>query len=351
MNEINKIEKTAEIKKRLDQIEDVLNQALQDDSAKWMEDVFFMQKSAPALLQPCKDLISRGGKRWRPLLMCLVSEALGGSSLHLAPLVEFCHTASLMHDDIEDDSPERRGKAAVHLLYGVDTAINSASFLYFLPLICIDSFESGAELKSKLYKLWALYMRRLHLGQSYDIDWHKKTDFIPSLDDYYTMCSLKTGSLARFAVEVALLERNMSNNALGEAAEKLGVGFQILDDVKNLTTGIVGKRRGDDIIEGKMSLPILLYLHGKGSERHSFVKNCFADAKKGENVDTAITSIIKALEDDNVLIEAEKKGRSLLSEAEKVFSTITPKKTPKKGDKAETACKLLSGFASLMLGN
>jgi octaprenyl-diphosphate synthase len=97
-------------------------------------------ESPPPLLEPGVDLLRRGGKRWRPLLMLLVCESLGGgdAALPLSPLVEFCHNASLIHDDIEDNSIKRRGKPAVHLLYGVDTAINSGCFLYFLPLTCID---------------------------------------------------------------------------------------------------------------------------------------------------------------------------------------------------------------------
>jgi len=105
----------------------------------WAQEVFpndvtkIDDESLRVLIAPVKDMLSRGGKRWRPLLMTLVCESLGGgdAALPLAPLVELSHNATLIHDDIEDDSEERRGKPAIHKIYGVDTAINSGSFLFF----------------------------------------------------------------------------------------------------------------------------------------------------------------------------------------------------------------------------
>ncbi|MCL2762659.1 MAG: polyprenyl synthetase family protein [Treponema sp.] len=277
-----------------------------------------------AIIAPCKDLLSRGGKRWRPLLMTLVCEALGGgdAALPLTPLVEFCHNASLIHDDIEDNSDERRGKPAVHIIHGVDAAVNSGSFLYFLPLACIDSYAE--EHRAMVYSLWAGYLRKLHLGQAMDIHWHRHCDIIPSLDAYYTMCKLKTGCLARFAAELGAAVAGMANDSdttkrLGEAAEKLGVGFQILDDVKNLTTGIPGKKRGDDLVEGKKSLPVLLFLH-RWPEKKEMVFNCFNAARAGGVGVPEVEALIQTLQTSGVLAEAEAQGKALIAEAGGIFA-------------------------------
>ena len=290
------------------------------------------------LLEPGIDLLSRGGKRWRPLLTQLVCESLGGgdAALPLAPLVEFCHNASLIHDDIEDNSAERRGKPAVHLLYGTDAAINGGCFMYFLPLSCIDGWDAPAGAKLKLYSIWACAMRALHLGQSLDIAWHRAWDSLPSIDDYYTMCALKTGVLARFAVNLGRLAagRSVENGdgavfPLAKAAEKLGVGFQILDDVKNLEEGVPGKRRGDDVVEGKKSLPVLLYLHGAASDRketdrrRSLVMRCFESAggaAASAAAEAAIEELTAALAAAGCLDMATEQGHSLLAEAESTFS-------------------------------
>ena len=185
---------------RIQKIEAVLEKQLPEnpDSA-WAGEILSGLEKKPgpeffrSLTLPCRDLLSRGGKRWRPLLMTLVCETLGGAdaALPLAPLVELCHNASIIHDDIEDNSDERRGKPAVHILYGIDTAINSGSFLYFLPLACVENWArelapvyTGSEaLSAKVYALWGTYMRRLHLGQAMDITWHRDFASVPRLED------------------------------------------------------------------------------------------------------------------------------------------------------------------------
>jgi len=275
------------------------------------------------LLDPLKDILSRGGKRWRPLLMTLVCEALGGGdcAIALSPLVEFCHNASLIHDDIEDESDKRRGKPAIHKIYGVDTAINSGTFLYFLSSACIEA--CAPESRGDIYRLWAECMRRLHLGQATDIFWHRNISFVPGIDEYYVMCSMKTGSLARFSAELGAYTAGAGGEAarqLGEAAEKLGIGFQILDDVKNLTTGIPGKNRGDDIVEGKKSLPVLLYLNNYPENRERVFGNFRAARAKGVTA-PEVEDLIEILSSSGVLAEAEEKGHALIQQSRGVFNT------------------------------
>jgi len=295
----------------------------------WAEKVFpgigndISVSSLNALIEPLKDLISRGGKRWRPLLMTLICETLGGgdSALPLTPLVEFCHSASLIHDDIEDDSDVRRGKAAIHKLYGIDTAVNSGSFFYFLSLCCIEAHKGDK--KEGIYKLWAEYMRRLHLGQAMDISWHRDIRIIPEINDYFIMCALKTGSLSRFAAELGAYIAGASTETvhyLGEAAEKLGIGFQMLDDVKNLTFGALGKKRGDDIVEGKKSYPVLLYLH-KYPDKRERIYYCFYEARTNGFLVPEIEEMIGLLTDSGVLKEAEEKAVVLIKEARTSFSS------------------------------
>jgi octaprenyl-diphosphate synthase len=286
------------------------------------------------LTLPGRDLLSRGGKRWRPLLMTLVCEALGGgeAALPLAPLVEFCHNASLIHDDIEDNSDERRGRPAVHIIHGVDAAINSGCFLYFLPLACIDSWaaelEAGGTLspaaagscRARVYALWGEYMRKLHLGQAIDIDWHRNFGPVPPVEEYLAMCALKTGCLARFAAELGAAAANVQDAGhFGEAAEKLGVGFQILDDVKNITTGLPGKKKGDDVVEGKKSLPVLLYLH-RYPEKKETVKRCFDAARQGGVEAPETAELMQMLHESGVSGEAEERGKTLIAEARAVFT-------------------------------
>jgi octaprenyl-diphosphate synthase len=280
-------------------------------------------ESMKVLLAPGRDMLARGGKRWRPLLMTIICESLGGgdAALPLTGIIEFAHNATLIHDDIEDDSEERRGKPALHKIYGVDTAINSGSFLYFLSLSCIESYTGKN--KEQIYKIWGRYLRGMHLGQAIDISWHRKVSFIPTIDEYFLMCGLKTGSLARCAAELGAYTAGASEETarkLGDAAEKLGIGFQILDDVKNLTTGIPGKKRGDDVVEGKKSLPVLLFLT-RYPEKRDRVFYCFHAAKINGTAVPEVEELIHLLSQAGVLAEAEKKGRELIEDARKIFSS------------------------------
>jgi len=275
------------------------------------------------LTAPISEILSRGGKRWRPLLMTLICETLNGgdSAIQLSPLVEFCHNASLIHDDIEDGADERRGKPAIHKIYGVDTAINSGSFFFFLSTCCIDS--SNFKNKELLYWLWSDCIRKLHLGQAMDICWHRNISVIPNEDEYYSMCKMKTGSLARMSAELGAYAANASRETaqiFGGAAEMMGVGFQILDDVKNLTTGIPGKKRGDDVVEGKKSLPVLLYMH-KYPEKQERIFYCFHAARKDGIKAPEVEEFIDTLTLSGVVAEAEEKGKTLLKQARDIFNS------------------------------
>jgi octaprenyl-diphosphate synthase len=337
---------------RLERIEAVLDRWLpRNPDQGWAAAVFpdlegrLDRHKLGAVAAPGRDLLSRGGKRWRPLLMALVCEALGGgeAALPLVPLVELCHNASLIHDDIEDSSDERRGQPAVHIVHGVDAAINGGCFLYFLPLACIDAWAADMESRAEVYSLWGSYMRKLHLGQAIDIDWHRNFEPIPSIEEYRAMCALKTGCLARFAAEMGAYVAGVSGaTATGaiEAAEKLGVGFQILDDVKNLTTGLPGKQRGDDVVEGKKSLPVLLFLH-RWPEKSGMVKRCFDAAGSGGVSVPEVEELIRALLAAGVLAEAEAQGKAIIAEAREAFANIE--------SASQAGCTLLSGFIDQLL--
>jgi octaprenyl-diphosphate synthase len=319
-----------EYTQRLEKIETELKKWLPETvDSVWAEKVFpgiggkISADSIQFLAAPLNDILSRGGKRWRPLLMTLVCEALGGgdSAIQLSPLLEFCHNASLIHDDIEDESDERRGKPVIHQIYGIDTAVNSGSFFYFLSSCCIDS----CNLKNRelIYSLWTDCIRKLHLGQAMDIFWHRGISAVPDINEYYSMCGMKTGSLARFAAELGAHAADAPREAvqiLGEAAQTMGVGFQILDDVKNLTTGIPGKKRGDDVVEGKKSLPVLLFLH-KYPEKKERIFYCFHVAKTEGAKAPEVEEFIEMLTSSGIIGEAEEKGLALLKQTQDIFNS------------------------------
>jgi len=278
---------------------------------------------------PGVELLERGGKRWRPMVMVLCCESAGGHAemaYPLTPLVEMAHNGSLIVDDIEDKSVERRGKPAVHLLYGEDLSINAGTLMMFNATSLVKKSAGSDALKFALLDSYCDSLRRLHFGQGLDIQWHNNHEIIPEEPVYLQMCRFKTGALARFAATAGtLLGGGDSTDAdrAGDCWEKAGVAFQIIDDVKNLTTGNPGKNRGDDIVEGKKSLPVILFFHENPGHFGELASLMDAAGRKGiTEGHTEIEKAISILEDAGVLDKAGKRALAMLDESSKELKDI-----------------------------
>jgi octaprenyl-diphosphate synthase len=208
-----------------------------------------------------------------------------------------------------------------------------------------------------------------------DIKWHRDFACVPDPAEYELMCRLKTGALARLAAVLGVYagyagkasgppvaqeifqERALVQaEAFGCAAEKLGVGFQILDDIKNLRAGNPGKKRGDDIVEGKKSLPALLFL-SKHPKKAPLVERCFRAAHEGGTSAPEVEELIGEFEAAGVLEMAADRGLALIEEARKVLANpggdwweIRDDEKPGFGETADipAARRLLAGFTELL---
>ena len=302
-----------EFKQRLEKIEGALRTAFLPDIPE-----FAAEQNPIALLSaPCASLVSGGGKRWRPLLAVLAYRLAGGSGddiYTLAPLIEGIHTASLIHDDIEDNSELRRGKPAAHVAYGLDSALNSGSWLYFRALQSIEGYHAPADIKLDLYTAALTHIRALHEGQALDIHWHRTAGFFPSRQDYERMIRLKTGALAALAAYTGMRaagKEHEESNVFAALFAEAGVGFQILDDVKNISTGNAGKKRGDDIVEGKKSMPAILHIE-KHPEDAASLTAYFEQARR-EGIDSpAIEKAIALLSSSDSIADAEAQGKKTI---------------------------------------
>ncbi|MCQ2575768.1 MAG: polyprenyl synthetase family protein [Treponema sp.] len=321
-----------EFEDRLNKIEAALEKAVtMNFSEEWKTASFgnlpaaIKTKHIQNLIEPNKNLIDLGGKRWRPLLQILCAELAAQNNkcelteeqlYSLVPMVEFVHTASLIHDDIEDNADYRRGKPAAHITYGLDTALNAAAWLYFEAPVCLNSKDISAEMSLKLYRLYTTELRRLHLGQAMDIYWHREKGLFPEIEEYKAMVKNKTGTLASLAAKAGIMAGGGSAQQveeIGSTAANIGIGFQIIDDVINLTTGNPGKKRGDDIVEGKKSLPVLLHIQKKTEDKEIISKLMEQAAKEG--IDSpAVEKCIAVLETSGCIQEAAAQGKNLIQE-------------------------------------
>ena len=330
------------IEQRLVRIEQELQRILPDTAdTQWFEEVCGSQGTAvdaeivDRFCEPARDLLKRGGKRWRPLLMVLTAEALGGGqagelAYTLAPVVELPHNGSLIIDDIEDGSDMRRGAPAVHTQYGIDISINAGNLIYYLPTVCIDRSVLHDTAKLQIYSIYSTYLRRVHFGQGFDIAWHRDLSYIPDHDSYQLMCMLKTGCLAGMASEIGAAvagAETQSVSALGQAAQRLGVAFQVMDDVVNLETGNPGKMRGDDIIEGKKSLPMILAFKrsgGRKEELEQMIREVQEGHLRKEEVQSVIEEVITLVESLGALEEARNRAETLYEAVYEDFSRLLP---------------------------
>lgn len=294
------------------------------------------------LTKPTRSLIDLGGKRWRPLFLVLSAESYIQSckdisaqetetllqhAYHLTPLVEFVHTASLIHDDIEDASESRRNQPAAYITYGTDVAINAGSWLYFEAPVCINSLDASSETKLNLYKIYTKELRKLHLGQAMDIAWHRDTNFCPSQEQYLAMVKNKTGTLASLAAKIGASTAGAEEkiyDKCGSIASEIGAGFQIIDDVINLTSGNPGKKRGDDIVENKKSLPVILYAEKYGTQSAEFkeLAKHFEIAKRDGINSPSVELAIKLLENSGAIECAQEKGIKFITDSCKAFKEI-----------------------------
>jgi len=325
----------AEYTEILEKIEAELSRELPEiPSDRWLESRFGPLAALPteadrrAVTAPGRELLDRGGKRWRPLLQVLAARAFGPGdlALALAPIPEIVHNGTLIVDDIEDGAEVRRGGPAVHRVHGVDAAVNGGNLMYFLPLALLEERVSYPALRARLYGAYASQLRRVHLGQALDIAWHRDPARIPSEQEYLLMCSLKTGALSGLAARIGALCGGAPDeraDALVRAFEEAGVSFQILDDVRNLRTGNPGKERGDDIVEGKKSLPVIRAC-ARDPSLPSRLSGLFGRARAGGVRDSAVEEAIAAISAAGALEESEAHAAELLTQAETAARNACP---------------------------
>ncbi len=300
----------------------------------WLDDIFGKSRWAydvgaceNTVIRPMWDLLGRGGKRWRPFLMNLCYEVVGGEENidRFLPIVEVIHNGTLIIDDIEDSSDCRRGAPCIHKIYGDDIAINAGNAMYYLPMLSVIKSNLDLKTKVKIYEIVSEEMIKLSFGQGMDIFWHKGGS-MPSEDEYLQMCAFKTGTLARMAAKLgAILALGGHDsgepggasddvvNALGEFAESLGVAFQIQDDILNIVAeDSLGKDFGDDISEGKRSLLVICALDVLvGNEAKILVD--ILDSKTKDKV--LIGKAINILKDSGAVEYSSKVARDLIVDA------------------------------------
>jgi len=303
-----------------------------------------------AISEPFWDLIDRGGKRWRPALLLLTYEALGGKVediVDIAIIPEIIHNGTLIIDDVEDNGDFRRGKECIHKIYGVDIAVNVGNMMYYLPLLSLLNDKRIPPDKTlAIMRCYVEEMLRLSLGQAMDIAWHKGLVEEITEEHYMQMCAFKTGSLSRMAVGIAGIMAGADHRVLEglkNFAESLSIAFQIQDDILNIVGDMAkyGKEIGGDIKEGKRTLMVIYALKHLPKDEANRLKEILSLHTSDPSL---IGEAIALIKKSGAIEYASKVAKELVNESWKVLDELLPETPAKRKLKALTDFLIMREF-------
>ncbi|KAJ5901949.1 hypothetical protein N7495_002477 [Penicillium taxi] len=230
------------------------------DGTKY-KDGTWSPKNEEILMGPYDYLQEHPGKDVRQQLiqafnswLCVPQDSLA----IITKIVTMLHTASLLIDDVEDNSVLRRGIPVAHNIFGTAQTINSANYVYFLALQEVQKLHNSAAID-----IFVKELLNLHRGQGMDLYW-RDTLTCPTEDEYLEMVGNKTGGLFRLAVKLMQAESATGKDCVS-LVNVMGLIFQICDDYLNLSNTTYTHNKGlcEDLTEGKFSFPIIHSIRAK----------------------------------------------------------------------------------------
>ena len=232
-------------------------------------------------------LRSSGGKRVRPVLLILSAYAAGGNGradnvIRLATVMEMLHTATLVHDDIIDNASLRRSEASVNARFGNQTAVLMGDWLY------MSAFETSLKERSlEILDILTRLTRKMTEGELIQLTTIGKLDITE--DEYFDILQRKTAYLMSACCEIGAILAGSSTRiqeALRDYGMNLGVAFQLADDMLDFTGSErdLGKASGADLLEGKLTLPLILLRKSDPSVNaileQIMLDGCYSDSSK-----------------------------------------------------------------------
>lgn len=236
-----------------------VRQLIAPDLTQTNELIISSLKSDVSLITEISDyIINAGGKRIRPILVLLTAKAFGydgENHARLAAIIELIHTATLLHDDVVDNSALRRGKQTANAVWDNAASILTGDFLYsraFQLMVKLDSLD--------VMKVLATASNRIAEGEVAQLQNCHQPDI--SVENYLDVIEGKTATLFAAATHLAALvagQDNTTRQQLHQFGNTIGCAFQIIDDVMDYTSNSddMGKSLGDDLAEGKPTLPLI----------------------------------------------------------------------------------------------
>ncbi|WP_418888710.1 polyprenyl synthetase family protein [Methanothrix soehngenii] len=273
------------------------------------------------LYEASRHLVDSGGKRLRPSMLLLAAEAAGGEALALAPAavsIELVHNFTLIHDDIMDNADVRRGRPAVHKIWGQSGAILAGDTLYSKAFQVLGMTAASPERILGAMNMLSRTCTAICEGQWLDMEFESKDRVTEN--EYMEMIEKKTGVLYGASAGMGALLAGAPLEvvrALDEFGRLTGMGFQLQDDVIDLLTPeeVSGKRQGGDLIEGKKTLIMI----------HAFANDVVVPvfSKKDASAEEIFRSI-SILEGSGSIEYARSRAEEMVVQGKRALDVLPP---------------------------
>lgn len=273
------------------------------------------------LYEASRHLVDSGGKRLRPSMLLLAAEAAGGEALALAPAavsIELVHNFTLIHDDIMDNADVRRGRPAVHKIWGQSGAILAGDTLYSKAFQVLGMTAASPERILGAMNMLSRTCTAICEGQWLDMEFESKDRVTEN--EYMEMIEKKTGVLYGASAGMGGLLAGASPEvvrALDEFGRLTGMGFQLQDDVIDLLTPeeVSGKKQGGDLIEGKKTLIMI----------HAFANDIVVPvfSKKDASAEEIFRSI-SILEGSGSIEYARSRAEEMVAQGKRALDVLPP---------------------------
>ncbi|MCW5589152.1 MAG: polyprenyl synthetase family protein [Legionellales bacterium] len=254
-------------------------------------------------------IVDSGGKRLRPMLVLLAARALdyaGSKHIQLAAIIEFIHTATLLHDDVVDNSLKRRSQNTANAIWGNSASVLVGDFVYS------RSFQMMVEIERlDIMKILADATNRIAEGEVLQL--LNRHNPATTEDAYMEVINYKTATLFQAATKLGATIANQSPDRcqlLCDVGLHLGIAYQLIDDLLDYSDHDIGKNIGDDLAEGKITLPLIHALQVGNSNQINHIQQ----AIKQGNIDD-LTLIKTILHETKALIYTQQKAQEFCGQA------------------------------------
>lgn len=298
-------------------------QALSQDDMTKVNDLIYSQLHSDVALinQLGIYIVNAGGKRMRPMLTVLTAQALNQANADklddkhctIAAIIEFIHTATLLHDDVVDESNMRRGRETANALFGNSASVLVGDFLY------TRSFQMMTKLGDmRIMDILSDATNIVAEGEVLQL--MNCNDPDTTEESYLQVIYCKTAKLFEAATRLAAIitqQDSAIETAMADYGKYLGTAFQLVDDIMDYTADAkeMGKNVGDDLTEGKPTLPLLYAMKHGTDEQRQLIRNAIEHGNGMEYLD----DILSAMKQTGALIYTQKKAEI---EADKAINAL-----------------------------